>query len=1474
MVDFRGVWYCKPFNVNNYNPEAIQNKVNKPTQSNNYFEILNEFSMAEHQIKFDNLQRDLIPFASRSFTTNPQYILNFDTGKPLGTECGGDFYLTKYPNMPFREEGGIRRVIDNMIRLSSENLKKGEPTRIEGIGSTYANAGHTGKYEWGVHYDYVDLDISGEKVYYSPTDISNLLTKQLHQTQDLYKSYDTTNGGGGRYDGGFWPNTAGKYPMNSLFRVIHGPSDTSNVWDSATGLLAGTYHEGDFCFFADIHKEGIINGINAFGCENARLQGIDINNEYNDKDKDYFCPASGKVPVWLPNNQFFMNTLPTTNYYTLTGYAYGDPVPNHTIRNFKTDADMRQDTSAYKINQTFGSMFVGANNAQLNYNTDISRFEWKFFHQPYYSDYNLDKSSGQSSGGNIVAKIWSEAIEGVDNWDRYGGINVVNWACPMMERNTATTRRDVKTPPLTYKDAIGQAFLNKLGFSNSWISANEGSTDYDDCSGYTYTKAYKPLGTTASDFDVSQAKPYTETSLMYQLGYNDPPRTAYNTPTTDAEKLAYAQADNAGRSLGAPQAPTDLSATSVPDDYYGGAQPWGSQNGAGTSKSDWLLSNVGATLGYGLVSTQNTPPSVIYVAHDNKGASIKVPTSLNLDDVKWYSYQVEVDSSALTADELPKKTLIGYFLIMSDIIDKHEFLGSANDGSPLKCIGILSKNYENNDFYFSFQSPVEFYVKQDRTITSIKTEILTPQLTDPAGLDYNSSIIYTIVRQQSLPEPDVPPIAVQQAYDYAIMEQMTGMMGIDMGQINPYSNAGQLGLGQGNAGGANLNALRQNLVSAVLHPTQNSASMIMSVQSEIGRNIGRMNLAGRSAMLREGLAEDPNDPRLAIAPPAPEQIQLEGLGIGQPAVGKEYLSEEQLLIEALNLMKGKASPESGVGGSIFTGMSGATGSAFGMRGGAEAFDPMARFVGGTGAQVPMNPTVEDDDIKSLMSAFTADTRRFQEIDELDEERHSVLSGSPLRSPATPRELFAEASRNTRMGGRGLNAMSIPEFFNRYMSVANEETRQQYRVERDNHGFDLDNPNVWRLGVLKSWAGANLDFNWGNRMYKEIGGTLNLEGRQKILQAINRYSSLDPSEQRAQRAIELGPLRERGQRAFDIPEPKYGTEELITRISRTTPEDTRTRQDEKSIGMDWSKSNPYDLRTWTNQRLRDYKTDLQFGVPVEARNANTKLSKRAMSFIDNELTGRTSKATNKILYRDDKTYSPKKAHRHYDPTRPWDTPHPNTGASLRFIISKKGGKKKITIRGDTPVKGATAMFEDNTTPLPHEGVPWKQGYISKYPSGKAKAHTFTTHEEVIRHARDWNKSNPKKKGKGITWNGKQYSLRLDPSKEGILQSGKRGGDKVKSYMFSDIHSGYPTHAPLAQPPKRKSAMRKSPATPASGYSTPVQTPVQTPKGETPQRQGSKGYTAGIVRRFSQPAQSSPLTSGVSAGGLKTPTAPTQ
>ncbi len=1341
---------------------SSQNPETKNSKDRCYFEILNGWAQIEHQIKIDNYDRDLVPLSYDLSTDNIEYKDNFcfladGTITPNGTPCGGDFYLTSLPNMPYIDNNNIFRMTDNSLLLANSLVRGGDPTRQEKFNGanpddTYGQHTHTGKLSWDIQYDYIDIDVGDEKNYYSPTDIANLVTETLHKPKDLYKSWDNTlKKGGGNFAGGTFANTAGKLPLNALFRQIHGPSnldentqENDNAWDIATGNLAGLYHEGDFKFVVDISRDLLNSKINALGWNNnSRLKAFTPQEGTNPyyQVQEFNMPKGGKYDCHIANRLTHPNTIPSTDWYVYPYYSLGDYVPGDTVRTFYTEYDYKAIGGGwgtyYDKTECFGSMFIGTNNAQLNYNTDISRFEWKFLHQPLYSEWSRDASSGQTVGGDIVAKIWSQAVKGLDNWDRYGGINVVNWCAPMKEFGVVQHSRDLGyQDPTSFRDPIGNAFMNKLGFNDEWLNDNTGSDNYEDASDTDNIVCYRPKGTTSSDYDVSQSVTYNQYPNIYDKGrtpfrpFNATPYINKGTPAND-NTWKYGATDYSDITLGGTVSGGFNGANpfAVPAKAKGDKISANPPYNDAIPERDYTVQNLGATIGYSPPATLNTPPTVEYQKDGTTTA--RIPIKLNLDDIKYPSLQVQVDSSGLVAPELPKKTTIGYFLIMSDVVDKHEFLASANNGSHQKCLGILSKNYENNDFFFSFQSPVEFHIKQDRTITSIKTEILTPQLTDPIGLDINSSVIYSVVRAQPVPEPDVPPIALQQAYDYGMMEQLTQNLGINTNAFGGLSQLGMAGINENMGGGAGLNLLRQNLVQSVLSPNANTAINIYQTQTEISGTLSRMGVGERLRLMRtEGIGLDPTQ---ITQPILPSMIRED---IGQPPVigDSDYVSPEQLQIQEMNFIRNQQQPkkagsaESHISRGMYADVPDTTHPNWGM----------GAIGGGFSRPISPPPSEIGNIINNDIAQFRDDM--FETLSEHDIGTKSI------------REIHAESADSSRRGtGKGLPALGLADFYGKYLANANELTRNQHSVMAQS-GWRPENPDTWDLGQLTAFAGRNNDFEpLGEGMYQQLGATINLEGRSRILQTIGKYSSMSGKEvQRQREEAKSDMLRFSGHdgTSFQIPDiaREYGNESLIKRLSRTNEFHKLTQPEEKSTGdtagafsHNFKGENPYDMRTWDKGVITKYATIAHYGVPEGQRTKETKLNKQGNILLTNELNRRESAGlgSGKVRMDEHREYkNKKKAPLNYDATKQHLTPHISVGA---VSLKSKAGKKTtfnlgVKERGKIPKSPLSAQRKEDLLEKSKKvekaqksaksaepaGLEWNKGYYSSYAPSQKEA----------------------------------------------------------------------------------------------------------------------------------------------------------
>jgi len=101
------------------------------------------------------------------------------------------------------------------------------------------------------------------------------------------------------------------------------------------------------------------------------------------------------------------------------------------------------------------------------------------------------------------------------------------------------------------------------------------------------------------------------------------------------------------------------------------------------------------------------------------------------------------NSTRITARDLPRRLLRGYFLLKSDILDQANYYETSN---PLQTMGIVGK-YQGNDDFISYDGGgPTFTVTRKKTITSIQSQIL-----DPEGalgqVGDNSGIIYRVDKQ-------------------------------------------------------------------------------------------------------------------------------------------------------------------------------------------------------------------------------------------------------------------------------------------------------------------------------------------------------------------------------------------------------------------------------------------------------------------------------------------------------------------------------------------------------------------------------------------------------------------------------------------------------------------------------------------------------------------------------------------------------
>ena len=269
---------------------------------------------------------------------------------------------------------------------------------------------------------------------------------------------------------------------------------------------------------------------------------------------------------------------------------------------------------------------------------------------------------------------------------------------------------------------------------------------------------------------------------------------------------------------------------------------------------------------------------------------------------------------------------------MSDIM-KTDFYISNNRGTPLNCVGVISKLNGSNDFYYSYGSPQSFFFDEDKTITSITIEIRSTDLTVPPAISPYSSVIFQLVRQAPQPINPLPSIPQRQEQYTANFLQWWKTQGQAMAKKQPRNIA--LLLSQMSAVGMLnmddqseiLNDLQEQLAGGGPAPPQNAEDAM----DEILFRPGDVDLPQREADPAPGELVAPVP--IALNPQALQALE-EGasmelppeLGVVRDRLVEDRLNQEWLAFQqaqgtvqqqqAIQEFSAKAQAESGLGSSI------------------------------------------------------------------------------------------------------------------------------------------------------------------------------------------------------------------------------------------------------------------------------------------------------------------------------------------------------------------------------------------------------------------------------------------------------------------------------------------------------------------------------------------------------------------------------
>ena len=111
------------------------------------------------------------------------------------------------------------------------------------------------------------------------------------------------------------------------------------------------------------------------------------------------------------------------------------------------------------------------------------------------------------------------------------------------------------------------------------------------------------------------------------------------------------------------------------------------------------------------------------------------------------------ESDELVARQLPKKLDFSYLVVYSNIIPNTNYYSAQSVKVP--AMAYVTRSFTTGDFFFSSENPT-YIVDKPYIITNFETRIVLPNGAD-AEIDDNSTIIYKIVKQKTLPLPQVPP---------------------------------------------------------------------------------------------------------------------------------------------------------------------------------------------------------------------------------------------------------------------------------------------------------------------------------------------------------------------------------------------------------------------------------------------------------------------------------------------------------------------------------------------------------------------------------------------------------------------------------------------------------------------------------------------------------------------------------------------
>tara|TARA_R110002126_G_scaffold88646_1_gene212381 strand:- start:208 stop:6090 length:5883 start_codon:yes stop_codon:yes gene_type:complete len=642
-----------------------------------------------------------------------------------------------------------------------------------------------------LHRDYLDIDLGGQ-TNLTPTDITEKFNQIAQKPTDKRNNYSFE----GESEGIILPGTANmSIPTNKTFFPIVGipvAPETNSGSHEYPGFsnMPSEENMGSFYFKCKYANYGSVN--------NGGIDGEVI-----------IIPRNGTYRGNFSTGILAPDVPPALNF------------PQQLLEDFPDN-----------FPTVYYSQMVGCSDFSMNYNSNKNRFELKT-HQ-IYTTYSSTDATGQ-----LATKVFypytrqyynngNNKPVGQTYQDRFGGINMECWSAP--------TILPGQNDPLSYTTdpyqidtidelvQVGRRFWNKLGFSDDQIINSRGSTI--DNFGLRVLN-----GTSGNKIDVSFSYVPNEISSNSLASPQGLPLPGAGSPLITY--VPYDATSIGGISLG-------INTTPTPDVLF-------------------EISN--HSVSYNLPSTIGNPFNNDFQKRTRTGAGtegdpyVYTPATgtPNPDNVENPGYNIAFtgDIEGLTAVTLPVKTTHPYFLLFcKEFSGNNNFYTTFNKGALQgEAMATISRLYSSMDFYYSYQSPQAFFLKNDITLSTITNRILNSDMSSPNTIGDNSSVIYQIIRQNPKPIPLPPTIQEQQNEYYQQqaeleetqrkIQQSNGLVGVQnvinqitQAIITPSDNENELiNRILGNAESLNIGKMNPNQLKKEIATNPNMANILNDIQT-------------------------------------------------------------------------------------------------------------------------------------------------------------------------------------------------------------------------------------------------------------------------------------------------------------------------------------------------------------------------------------------------------------------------------------------------------------------------------------------------------------------------------------------------------------------------------------------------------------------------------------------------------------------